>query len=56
MRWKNDIKLANKAAGVDLILGGHDHDYLVKQGMFLINSFWLLDIKFNFAFFFFVLK
>lgn len=53
MRWKNDIKLANKAAGVDLILGGHDHDYLAKQGLFLLNSLWLVDTKNDICFFFF---
>jgi hypothetical protein len=23
MRWKNDVKLANKVHGVDLVLGGY---------------------------------
>ena len=31
MRWPNDVRLAECAPEIDLILGGHDHDYLVKQ-------------------------
>lgn len=32
MRWRNDENLAKKVLGVDLILGGHDHDYEIKKG------------------------
>lgn len=31
MRTKNDRKLAESDTQVDLILGGHDHDYDVIQ-------------------------
>jgi len=31
MRWPNDVHLAENAPEIDLILGGHDHDYLIKQ-------------------------
>lgn len=31
MRWPNDERLAREVEGVDLVLGGHDHDYAVKQ-------------------------
>ena len=31
MRWPNDELLAREVDGIDLVLGGHDHDYGVKQ-------------------------
>lgn len=31
MRWPNDIRLAHECRGIDIILGGHDHDYGVKE-------------------------
>lgn len=31
MRWPNDIRLAENVNEIDLILGGHDHDFDVKQ-------------------------
>jgi len=31
MRWNNDRRLAACAKHVDLILGGHDHNYGVEQ-------------------------
>ena len=31
MRWPNDERLARKVPDVDLILGGHDHEYKVKD-------------------------
>ena len=31
MRWPNDIRLAENVEDIDLILGGHDHDYEIKQ-------------------------
>lgn len=33
MRWRNDENLAKKVLNVDLILGGHDHDYEIKKGL-----------------------
>lgn len=33
MRWRNDEKLAKKVKEIDLILGGHDHDYEIREGM-----------------------
>ncbi|XP_036382207.1 snake venom 5'-nucleotidase-like [Megalops cyprinoides] len=31
MRWHNDIRLASKSSGIDLILGGHDHEYGISE-------------------------
>lgn len=31
MRWPNDRKLAEGVEEIDLILGGHDHDYGLEQ-------------------------
>lgn len=31
MRGPNDRRLAEQATGIDLILGGHDHDYFSQQ-------------------------
>ena len=31
MRGPNDRRLAEQAAGIDLILGGHDHDYFSQK-------------------------
>uniref|UniRef100_H2YPK8 5'-Nucleotidase C-terminal domain-containing protein n=1 Tax=Ciona savignyi TaxID=51511 RepID=H2YPK8_CIOSA len=31
MRWPNDIRLARLVPDIDLILGGHDHEYAVKE-------------------------
>uniref|UniRef100_A0A8C7H439 Calcineurin-like phosphoesterase domain-containing protein n=1 Tax=Oncorhynchus kisutch TaxID=8019 RepID=A0A8C7H439_ONCKI len=31
MRWRNGIRLASKSKGVDLILGGHDHECRVLE-------------------------
>lgn len=31
MRWPNDIRLAEEAENIDLILGGHDHEYGLKE-------------------------
>ncbi len=31
MRWPNDRRLAENVDEIDLILGGHDHDYNVEQ-------------------------
>ena len=36
MRGPNDRRLAEQATGIDLILGGHDHDYF-SQKVFLEN-------------------
>ena len=30
-RWNNDEKLAQEVPEIDLFLGGHDHDYEVKN-------------------------
>ena len=30
MRWPNDRKVAREV-DVDIVLGGHDHDYIVEQ-------------------------
>ena len=32
MRWPNDRKVA-ACVDVDLVLGGHDHDYVLEQVM-----------------------
>uniref|UniRef100_F6SKP5 5'-Nucleotidase C-terminal domain-containing protein n=3 Tax=Ciona intestinalis TaxID=7719 RepID=F6SKP5_CIOIN len=31
MRWPNDIRLARMVPDIDIILGGHDHEYGVKE-------------------------
>jgi len=31
MRWPNHILLAERVSEIDLILGGHDHDFTVKN-------------------------
>uniref|UniRef100_UPI00398EC83B mannosylglucosyl-3-phosphoglycerate phosphatase-like isoform X1 n=1 Tax=Pristiophorus japonicus TaxID=55135 RepID=UPI00398EC83B len=40
MKWCNDIRLARNADGLDLILGGHDHDYGTKvvNGTLIVKS------------------
>lgn len=40
MRWHNDVRLAAQAAGIDLVLGGHDHQYGVREvnGVPIIKS------------------
>lgn len=38
MRLPNDIKLANEVNNIDLILGGHDHNYCTK----FINNKWII--------------
>ncbi|KAL0979082.1 hypothetical protein UPYG_G00180280 [Umbra pygmaea] len=40
MRWHNDIRLATDSKGLDLILGGHDHDYRVVEvnGILIVKS------------------
>ncbi|OBS81435.1 hypothetical protein A6R68_20363, partial [Neotoma lepida] len=30
MKWGNDTRLAQRAEGLDLILGGHDHEYGIR--------------------------
>jgi hypothetical protein len=32
MRWNNDEKLAKACPEIDLIIGGHDHEYGVQKG------------------------
>ena len=31
MRWNNDRRLANEAKYIDVILGGHDHNYGIEE-------------------------
>ena len=40
MRWCNDIRLAENVEEIDLILGGHDHDFEYKEinGKMIIKS------------------
>ncbi|KAK6186162.1 hypothetical protein SNE40_008256 [Patella caerulea] len=40
MRWPNDTRLAEEVDDIDIILGGHDHDYIVKQinGKYVVKS------------------
>ncbi|KAJ8302993.1 hypothetical protein KUTeg_019389 [Tegillarca granosa] len=40
MRWPNDRILAEKVDNIDIILGGHDHDYEVEQvnGTYIVKS------------------
>ncbi|XP_076354101.1 mannosylglucosyl-3-phosphoglycerate phosphatase-like isoform X2 [Tachypleus tridentatus] len=40
MRWPNDCRLAENVDEIDLILGGHDHDYDIRKvnGKYVIKS------------------
>jgi len=40
MRWPNDTRLAENVEDIDLILGGHDHDFIVRliNGKYVIKS------------------
>ncbi|MGH0134741.1 UNVERIFIED_CONTAM: hypothetical protein FKN15_024311, partial [Acipenser sinensis] len=40
MKWCNDMRLASETKAVDLILGGHDHDYrvVVVNGTLIVKS------------------
>ncbi|XP_064639871.1 mannosylglucosyl-3-phosphoglycerate phosphatase-like isoform X2 [Lineus longissimus] len=38
MRWPNDRKLAMNCPEIDMILGGHDHDYHVEK----VNDRWII--------------
>ncbi|XP_042547049.1 snake venom 5'-nucleotidase-like [Dipodomys spectabilis] len=38
MKWGNDTRLAQGAEGVDLILGGHDHEYGIRK----VNETWIV--------------
>lgn len=38
MRLPNDIKLAKEVDNIDLILGGHDHNYVCK----MVNNTWVI--------------
>ncbi|KAK7114887.1 mannosylglucosyl-3-phosphoglycerate phosphatase-like [Littorina saxatilis] len=40
MRWPNDEMLINNVPEIDIVLGGHDHDYDVKQvnGKYVLKS------------------
>lgn len=38
MRLPNDIKLANNVDNLDLVLGGHDHNYVCK----MVNDKWII--------------
>nr|XP_008260488.2 trifunctional nucleotide phosphoesterase protein YfkN isoform X1 [Oryctolagus cuniculus] len=38
MKWGNDTRLAQTAEGVNLILGGHDHDYGIRK----VNETWIV--------------
>ena len=31
MRWPNDVRLTQEVPDMDLVLGGHDHGYGVKE-------------------------
>lgn len=50
MRTHNDIKLAENVDEIDLILGGHDHDYYVEKvnGKYIIKRWALLIIIYNY--------
>jgi 5'-nucleotidase len=39
MRTPNDVKLANEVEEIDLILGGHDHHYLIQL---INNNKWII--------------
>jgi len=46
MRWPNDIRLAKDVSEIDLILGGHDHDFTVKH-VSVACILWLLSCRFS---------
>jgi len=39
MRGPNDRRLAEQATGIDLILGGHDHDYFSQEVCITLQYF-----------------
>lgn len=38
MKWANDTRLAQSTEEIDLVLGGHDHDYGIKK----VNGRWIV--------------
>ena len=42
MRWNNDVKIAQKVPEIDIVLGGHDHDFEIRK---VIIIFFLLFFK-----------
>ncbi|XP_053156537.1 snake venom 5'-nucleotidase-like isoform X2 [Hemicordylus capensis] len=38
MKWINDMRLAQSTEGIDIVLGGHDHDYGIKK----VNGTWIV--------------
>ena len=51
MRVPNDLQLLSSDADIDLILGGHDHHYEVRQvWLLLMNTVFLSEINFRFIF------
>ena len=40
MRGPNDHRLAEEATGIDLVLGGHDHDYFVQKVCAICSKTW----------------
>ncbi|XP_052229236.1 trifunctional nucleotide phosphoesterase protein YfkN-like isoform X2 [Dreissena polymorpha] len=40
MRWPNDRRVAQEIPGVDIVLGGHDHDYGIEtvEGKYVLKS------------------
>lgn len=55
MRWPNDIRLAENVEEIDLVLGGHDHDFGIREiaGKMVVKSgtdfrnFGLVTLTFN---------
>ena len=46
MRWPNDTRLAELVPDIDLVLGGHDHEYGVKEqdGKLVRHNKWTFQI------------
>ena len=48
MRWPNDRKLAQEVDEIDLVLGGHDHDFndeIVSVDLAIMIMFRMITIK-----------
>ena len=47
MRGPNDRRLAEQATGIDLILGGHDHDYFSEKVCITLKQYFHIQLYLN---------